>query len=355
MNEPLIKTKALYSLIDLEPFVILSSLLILAWFFYHLFLKGVSPERHVSIRRHFSGIFRNFVILACLFFSFAVVAQLTGGDGPLGRSLPYLGILTLVWGGIVFVKVSRLIVLMYLFLGSMQAGVPLLIVNIFSLALSMVLVLWAGSHVFGLELAPLLATSAALSIVLGLALQDTLGNLFAGISLQVDKSFEIGEWLEIQHAGHKFVGQVKEITWRATTLLGWHDETIIIPNRQMASVIISNFRAGESPLFRSQTFRLEYGTDVDLAKKCLLDAVQKVSGVRLSPSPICLAVESHESWLTIRLSYAIDNYGSQFSIADQVLNLAIKALHDHGIQTTVPAIRLISHTPPPNTSMSLPL
>lgn len=341
MNTKFIKTNSLYALLDFEPFIILTALFLLAWVFYKLFLREASDERHRNIKNHFQNLVRHYLVLCLFFVIFGALGQLTQGEGALGRSLPYLGLLTFLWGGIVFVKTCRLIILQYLFLGSMKAGVPVLLVNIFSLALSVVLFLWAGTQIFGLDLAPLLATSAAFSIILGLALQDTLGNLFAGISLQIDKSFEIGDWLEVTQGVQKTVGQVKEITWRATTLIGWTDEVIVIPNRTMANSHIANFQSGDVPIVRSQLFRLPYGTDLELAKKILLESVRNVPDVRTFPEPICLISENNESWLGIKLSYYIDNYGSQYTAGHKVLTQGLDALRSHGIQTTHTTVKLI--------------
>ncbi|MFN7728046.1 MAG: mechanosensitive ion channel family protein [Bdellovibrio sp.] len=347
MNEKFIKTQSLYTLLDLEPFVILSALLLLAWVFYKLFLRDVSEERHRNLRNHFTGLFRHFLILSVLFATFAGILQLTDGSGALGRSLPYLGILTFAWGGAVFVKVCRLIILQYLFLGSMKAGVPVLIVNIFSLLMSVVLFLWGASQIFGIQLAPLLATSAAFSIILGLALQDTLGNLFAGISLQLDKSFEIGDWVEVTQGMQKTVGQVKEITWRATTLIGWTDEVIVIPNRTMANSHISNFQSGDVPIVRSQMFRLPYGSDLAMAQSCLLASIQGIPEVRTFPEAVCVVTENHDSWMGLKLAYYIDNYGAQYTVGHKVLTRGLEYLKANGISVTHTTIKVLQ--PPPHT------
>ena len=60
----------------------------------------------------------------------------------------------------------------------------------------------------------LLTTTAVGAVVLGFALQDTLGNLFAGLAIQVEKPFRVGHWIQIGDRE----GQVQEITWRATKL-----------------------------------------------------------------------------------------------------------------------------------------
>ena len=344
MEEKLINTDHLYALVDFEPFMILTALLALAWVFYKVFLREASADRHKIIKRHFHNIFRHYAIMLTLFVTFIIIVQSGNTQFALVRTLPYLGSFAVLWGMIVFVKTCRLIILQYLFLGSMKHGVPVLVVNIFSLLLSIALGLWFASHLFGIQIAPLLATSAAFSIILGLAMQDTLGNLFAGISLQIDKSFEIGDWLEIINASQKTVGQVKEITWRATVLIGWTEETITIPNRVMANSQIANYTMGEQPIVRSQVFRLHYDVDVNLAKQSLLESTKEVAVIRSWPEPSCFISETTDSWLTFKLIYFIDNYGAQYTIGDQVVVAGLKHLRAKGIATTLQKIEVLGST-----------
>jgi small-conductance mechanosensitive channel len=339
MGEKFIRTQNLFNLLDPEPYFVLCALLLLAWGFYKLFLGDVSKERHQNLREHFNNIFRHFLIFSAAYaiFIFARQSQLDWIE----RSQPYIGLFAALWGMTVFVKTSRLIILQYLFLGSMRAGVPILIVNIFSLLLSIVLALWTANQIFGFQVAPLLATSAAFSIILGLAIQDTLGNLFAGISLQVDKSFEIGDWVEVLGGGQKTIGQVKEISWRATILAGLSEELITIPNRFLANAQISNFSDGSQPLIRYQLFRLSFDVDTQLAKRCLLDSVKDIPGVKTFPAPFCNISESNETGVGFKLGYFIDDYGLQWGIGDKVLDSALNFLLVNGITVTPPRIMVL--------------
>lgn len=331
MEDKILNTKNLYSLLDFEPYVILTALVLLAWFFYKVFLKEANEERHRNLKRHFKNLIRHFLILTTLFATFLILHQ-GSSDSSLVRATPYVALATLLWGMIVFVKTCRLIILQYLFLGSMKHGVPVLIVNIFSLVMSIVLSLWTAGSVFSVQLTPLLATSAAVSVILGLAMQDTLGNLFAGISLQFDKAFDIGDWLEITSGIHRTTGQVKEITWRATVLVGWNDEQIILPNRFLANSQIANYSLGDQPIIRALAFRVQYDTDLNLAKRCLLESVKDVKGIRAWPEPVVVASEMTDSWITLKLAYYIENYGSQFGIADAMIESGLKYLRANGIQ-----------------------
>lgn len=328
MSERFIKLQALYRLIELEPFILLGALISIAWIFYKFFLQEVSSERHKSIRQHYRVLIKHYVFLSFLFLMFIFFQSSEGQIPNIERLSPYAALLAFIWGNIVLVKVTRLIVLQYLFLGSMKHGVPLLIVNMVSLLLSIVLMFWGLSTIFGVDLAPLLATSAAFSIILGLALQDTLGNLFAGISLQIDKSYEIGDWIECQSGIQKVTGQVKEITWRCTTMVGFSDEVITLPNRWMAQAQISNYSPPDHPVIRSQFFRLEYGANVEHAKEILEQVAAGIGEIRGIPAPLAYVHEVTESWVGMKLIYFVDNFGSQFSIGDKVLKRGYSALKD---------------------------
>lgn len=344
MTDKFIKVQALYGLLELEPYVLLGCLILIAWIFYKFFLKEVSEERHKSIRNHFRTLMRHFVVLSFLFVVFIFLESSEAQLGRFNRFTPYVAIFTFIWGNIVFVKTSRLIVLQYLFLGSMKHGVPLLLVNIFSLLLSIVLLFWGISHIFGLEIGPLLATSAAASVILGLALQDTLGNLFAGISLQVDRNFEIGDWLEITSGIQKATGQVKEMTWRSVTLIGFSDEIITFPNRFMANAQISNFSPPDHPILRRQIFRINYNSNIEHAKQLLERAVAGIGEVRGIPTPWAYVSDSTENWVELKILYFIDHYGSQFSIGDKVYVRGIEALTSAGIKLARQVIEVSDKT-----------
>lgn len=341
LGEKLIPSQKLQAIIDFEPFIILAALLALAWFFYKVFLREASTERHKNIRGQFSNLFRHFSVLTVFFALYQILKNLPE-DSAMQRIFPYIGVVTLLLGMIVFVKTCRLIILQYLFLGSMKHGVPVLIVNIFSLLLSLVLGFWTAASIFGIEVTPLLATSAAFSVIFGLALQDTLGNLFAGISLQVDKAFDIGDWLEITNGSQKTVGQVKEISWRATMLVGWTDEQITLPNRFLANSQIANFSLQDQPILRRQTFLLKLDADLSLARQCLLESIKEIPGVRAWPEPLVIAVEATESWLVVRLLYYVDNYGEQFLIADHVISKALAYLKANQIELASPRLEINS-------------
>jgi small-conductance mechanosensitive channel/CRP-like cAMP-binding protein len=91
----------------------------------------------------------------------------------------------------------------------------------------------------GVESVPLVTTSAVITAILGLSLQETLGNLFAGLALQAQRPFDIGEWVQIDPLGMQ-VGRVTEMNWRVTKFVTADNQELNVPNGLLARTPILN-------------------------------------------------------------------------------------------------------------------
>lgn len=325
------------ALLQLEPALIMLGLVVGALLIYKIFLRSVSDQRHRNLRILFSNLFGYVIIWLILFSGFYTLQRVEVEDHyALERVLSYVGFLALMTGAVVIVKVSRILLFEYLFIGHMKEGVPVLLVNLASLIMSMIIGGWLVAEVFSIKLAPVLATSAIFSLVLGLALQETLGNLFSGVALQLDKPYSIGDWIEIQNGTTLWVGQVHEISWRATTLIALGDEYITVPNRVMAQAQISNFSHKTRPFLRRLVFRIPYdlpdGVTLKGLKEELVKNLLSIKGVKKTPVPLVLTPETHESWIPVRLIYSIEDYGMQQIIADEVVDSVLGLFAKLGVR-----------------------
>jgi len=342
LNQPWIPLSRIESLIQLEPALVLIGLSVFSWLIYRMFMTKVSATRHANLRGLFVNLLAHLVIFGVVLTGYTLAQRGLDLGDPNERLTSYLGLAVLIAGAIVFVKVSRIFIFEYLFLGHMKEGVPVLLVNLFSLLLSIAIAGWFATEIFGVRLAPVLATSAVFSLILGLALQDTLGNLFAGVALQLDKPYAIGDWIEIVQGSQTYVGQVEEITWRATTLIGLHDELLILPNRLMATAEISNFSARNAPIWRAQSFRLPHTVDVAAVKQLIADAVTRVEGVRSTPAPVVFIRETTESWLLFRTSYTINYYPDQYRVGSGVITAVVDALKKSGYTAAAQRVQIVA-------------
>lgn len=120
---------------------------------------------------------------------------------------------------------------------------PTLIRNIFTIAAFTFLFLIAFTFLFPeVNLGALFTTSAIFGVILGLALQDTLGNFFAGISLQADRPFQVGDVITLGAQRH--IGVVEEISWRAIKLRTFNNSIVLIANSNAAKDPIEVFPRG---------------------------------------------------------------------------------------------------------------
>ncbi|HEX6283974.1 MAG TPA: mechanosensitive ion channel family protein, partial [Pyrinomonadaceae bacterium] len=110
---------------------------------------------------------------------------------------------------------------------------PTLIRNIFTIVAFTILFFIAFTFIFPeVNLGALLTTSAIFGVILGLALQDTLGNFFAGISLQADRPFQVGDVITVGAGRHQ--GVVEEISWRAIKIRTFTNHVVLIANSNAA-------------------------------------------------------------------------------------------------------------------------
>ena len=107
---------------------------------------------------------------------------------------------------------------------------PALVRDLFSLVLCVTAGAVILKYTLDLSFAALLPGSALLGIVLGLALQDTLGNLFSGISLHADKPFQVGDVITVG----KHTGSVMSITWRAVKIKTFSNHIVLVSNSSIA-------------------------------------------------------------------------------------------------------------------------
>lgn len=139
----------------------------------------------------------------------------------------------ILWSILAFLGVKALNSILFDFLFRIRRGfeAPTLVRNVFSLVAFTILFVLIFNRVYTeVNLGALFTTSAIFGVIIGLALQDTLGNFFAGISLHADRPFQVGDVIVVgQHTG-----VVEGITWRAIKIRTFQNHIILISNSNAA-------------------------------------------------------------------------------------------------------------------------
>lgn len=179
------------------------------------------------------------LLAASLFwsFEFQVRALLEGrmGANPSASAVTIISAVKLILLGIIGYLLVR--ALNFLFFGLAfrlkRIDAPTLIRNIFTIVAFTIFFLITFTFLFpGVNLGALFTTSAIFGVILGLALQDTLGNFFAGISLQADRPFQVGDVITVGAQRH--TGVVEEISWRAIKIRTFTNHVVLIANSNAA-------------------------------------------------------------------------------------------------------------------------
>jgi small-conductance mechanosensitive channel len=178
----------------------------------------------------------------------------------------------------------------------------------------------------------LLTTSAVGAVVVGFALQDTLGNAFAGLGIQSEKPFRVGHWIRVGD----FEGRVAEVTWRATKLRTRQGNFVIVPNNIIARDAITNYSEPAVPA----RIELEVGasylsTPVDV-KAGILEAISRVPRVLPSPAPDALLYAFDGSAITYRARFWITDYEFDDEAKDEVRTAIFYAFGRRGIEIPWP-------------------
>src|ERR1044071_2531815 len=130
-------------------------------------------------------------------------------------------------------------------------ALPRILIDLIMFVGIVVVLIVVGKHA-GFSGTRLLPTSAVLTAVIGFSLQDTLGNVMGGLSVQLDKSFSVGDWISL--GPNLPSGRVTEIRWRYTAIETRAWETVIVPNGMIvkSQITIAGLRGSATPLVRRQ-------------------------------------------------------------------------------------------------------
>jgi len=125
----------------------------------------------------------------------------------------------------------------------------------------------------GFEIGPLLTALGVGSLAVGLALQPTLSNFFAGIHLSMSKPIRIGDFVELEDGTQ---GEVVDISWRTTKIRQLGNNLVIVPNARISDMRLLNYSMPESPQSVLVPMGVAYGSDLEKVEAVCLDVARSV-------------------------------------------------------------------------------
>ena len=198
--------------------------------------------------------------------------------------------------------------------------------NIVQDAVIVVLVFLATTFV--LRDTGIIAASAASAVVVGFALQDTLGNAISGLAIQIEKPFRVGHWIRIG----EHVGVVEEITWRATKLRTRAGAFVIVPNSVISKEAIVNFNEPVRPVRFSLDIGATYAKGPNEVREALFEAVRRSSHALLDPKPAVHLIDFGNSAIVYRVKFWVAEYADEDVALDEVRTAIYYGFARHGIE-----------------------
>lgn len=178
----------------------------------------------------------------------------------------------------------------------------------------------------------LLTTSAVSAVVIGFALQDTLGNAFAGLAIQSERPFNVGHWIRVGD----FEGRVTEVTWRATKLRTKAGTFVVVPNNIVAKEAITNYSKPTTQCRVEVEVGASYLTSPNSVKSAIAEALANSARALKTPAPDVVLGSFDSSAINYRVRFWIEDYERDEAARDEVRTAIYYAFARHGIEIPWP-------------------
>lgn len=219
---------------------------------------------------------------------------------------------------------------------------PLLLREIVSITLFVILLAWAMWAIFDYKVTAVLAGGTVLAAVLGLALQETLGNVFAGIALHVEDSFEVGDVIR----SGEFFGVVEALRWRGTRLRTMNNNVVIVPNSMLARERVEVFsRSG----WNGRILQVSIDVHIPPAQviEVLTQAASHVAGVSQEMPAFARVAAFGESSIVYDVKYFMQDYAQRDQIDAEIRKAIWYALRRNAIPIAYPVRSVRRYSAPP--------
>jgi len=188
----------------------------------------------------------------------------------------------------------------------------------------------------GFEPAELFQGSAILTLIAGLSLQSTLGNIFSGLAIQAQKPFDVGDWIQFDDK-REHIGKVREINWRATTVVTLDEVDVVIPNSKLAELPLTNFTKPEAWSRRSIFFVCPYSIPPRRVQDVILAAVRGSRGVLETPPPSVVTNEFTDRGVEYWLRFFTTDFDNRNAVDGAARDRVWYALEREGITMPIAA------------------
>jgi len=184
-----------------------------------------------------------------------------------------------------------------------------------------------------INISPLLATAGIAGIAISFAVRDSLSNILGGLQLVLDKTFKVGDKVEIESGE---TGVILDVGLRSTKLKTYDNEVIHIPNGSMANAKIKNFTQPDFSIRVNVNFGVEYGSDSEKVRQVVLETIKKIDTVLKEPQPVVLFLNMSDFSLDFVARAWVKSYTEAYSTKLKMTDEIYRALNKANIGIPFP-------------------
>ena len=216
-------------------------------------------------------------------------------------------------------------------------GSPTLVVNMARLAVG-VLGIFIILQNLGIDITPLITALGIGGLAVALALQDTLGNLFAGVQIILSKQVRPQDYVRLDSGDEGWVTDVKS---RNTTILTFPDGNLLaVPNTLLASSVVKNFSMPRKALWVSVEVGVSYDSDLERVEQVTLDVARRVlstvDGGVVVEDPMVRFHTFGDSSINFEIRMLVREFESQGPIKHELIKRLHERFNAEGIEIPFP-------------------
>lgn len=282
---------------------------------------------------------RRAVVVVALLALVVVLKLALGTLAPETPAYLTVSVALLVAGLLALLLTAALLVADFVMVQHLRLEIPAILRDVTIFALFFVGVLLILYYRTPLDVTGLFTTSAVISIVIGLALQDTLGNLFSGLALQTERSFNVGDWVRFGERE----GVVVDISWRATKLRTRANDLVIIPNAMISKDIFINYSRPSRVHAELAHIAVHYRHAPAEVIAAFEEAADHTAGILKRPRVDVRTEEYGDFAITYEVKYWIKDYAELEDIADDFMTRIWYSFRRRGIEIPFPIRNVYLH------------
>ncbi|MCC2610935.1 mechanosensitive ion channel family protein [Neorhizobium sp. Rsf11] len=202
----------------------------------------------------------------------------------------------------------------------------------------------ALAFVFGAPVGTLIATSGVIAIAIGLALQNTLGDVFSGVALNLGHTYALGDWILLEDGTE---GRVIASTWRSTQILTGANNIVVLPNSVLAKLKLTNVSRPDETHLLKMTVRVVPAHAPSVVEKAMLTVLASCNSIIQEPPPVVALSNLDATSLEIHLFFRVSNPMLRMKARSEVIDRFYRHCRSTGLQLAMPpsAIAIVNGIP----------